>query len=131
MVCLETDFLIALIRKDEKAIAKLRKLVENGERLTTTPINAAELFKGAYKSKNVDKNLKIVRGILSRLTLLEFNLTASDIYGQISAELEKKGEPIGEMDTLIASIALAHNERILTRNVKHYSRIKGLEVETW
>jgi len=131
MVCLETDFLIALIRKDEKAIAKLRKLVENGEGLTTTPINAAELFKGAYKSKNVDKNLKIVRGILSRLTLLEFNLTASDIYGQISAEFEKKGEPIGEMDTLIASIALAHNERILTRNVKHYSRIKGLEVETW
>ena len=60
MVCLETDFLIALIRKDEKAIAKLRKLVENGEGLTTTPINAAELFKGAYKSKNVDKNLKIV-----------------------------------------------------------------------
>jgi len=131
MVCLETDFLIALIRKDEKAIAKLRKLIENGERLTTTPINAAELFKGAYKSKNVDENLKVVRGILSRLTLLDFNLTASEIYGQISTELEKRGEPIGEMDTLIASIALAHNERILTRNVKHYSRIRGLELETW
>ena len=131
MVCLETDFLIALIRKDEKAIAKLRELVEKGERLTTTPINASELFKGAYKSKNVDENLKIVRGILGRLTLLEFNITASDIYGQISAELERRGEPIGEMDTLIASIALAHNERILTRNVKHYSRIRGLEIETW
>jgi len=131
MVCLETDFLVALIRKDPDAITKLRKLVESGERLATTPINAAELFKGAYRSKNVDENLKKVRGILSRLDLLDFNLTASDIYGRITSELEEKGEPIGEMDALIASIALAHNERIVTRNVKHFSRVKGLEVESW
>ncbi len=131
MVCLETDFLIALIRKDRDAIAKLRKLVESGERLTTTPINAAELFKGAYLSKNLDENLRRVRGILGRLHLLDFNLAASDIYGQITSQLWKKGEPIGEMDALIASIALAHNERVLTRNVKHFSRVRGLEVESW
>ena len=131
MVCLETDFLVALMRKDKDAMAKLRKLVESGERLATTPINAAELFKGAYKSRNVDENLKKVRGILSRLDLLDFNLTASEIYGQISSELETRGEPIGEMDALIASIALAHNERIVTRNVKHFGRVKGLEVESW
>ncbi|WP_290598267.1 MULTISPECIES: type II toxin-antitoxin system VapC family toxin [unclassified Archaeoglobus] len=131
MVCLETDFLVALIRKDSNAVEKLRKLVESGERLATTPINAAELFKGAYRSKNLDENLKKVRGILNRLDLLDFNINASDIYGQIISELEKKGEPIGEMDTLIASIALAHNERIVTRNVKHFSRIKGLEIESW
>lgn len=131
MVCLETDFLVALIRKDKDAIAKLRKLVESGERLATTPINAAELFKGAYRSKNIDENLRKVRGILSRLDLLDFNLAASDIYGQIASELERRGEPIGEMDALIVSIALAHNERIVTRNVKHFSRVKGLEVESW
>jgi tRNA(fMet)-specific endonuclease VapC len=131
MVCLETDFLIALIRKDPNAVAKLRKLVESGERLATTPINAAELFKGAYRSKNVDENLKKVRGILSRLDLLDFNLTASDIYGQITSELERRVESIGEVNTLIASIALAHNERIVTRNVKYFSRVKGLEVESW
>ena len=131
MVCLETDFLVALIRKDSSAIAKLGKLVENGERLATTPINAAELFKGAYRSKNMDENLRRVRGILSRLDLLEFNLAASDIYGQITSELERKGEPIGEMDALIAGIALAHNERVVTRNVKHFSRVRGLEVESW
>lgn len=131
LACLETDFLVALIRKDERAIEKLKKLVESGERLTTTPINASELFKGAYMSKNVKENLKKVRGVLSRLDILDFNLAASDIYGKISSELERKGEPIGEMDTLIASIALAHNERIVTRNVKHYSRVKGLEVDSW
>jgi tRNA(fMet)-specific endonuclease VapC len=131
MVFLETDFLVGVIRKDQRAIAKLRKLVERGERLTTTPINAAELFKGAYISKHIDENLKKVRGLLSRLDLLEFNITASDIYGQITSELERKGELVGEMDALIASIALAHNERIVTKNVKHFGRIKGLEIEEW
>jgi len=131
MVCLETDFLIALMRKDPDAMRKLRELVGKGERLTTTPVNAAELFKGAYRSKDVDENLKKVRGLLSRLNLLDFNLTASDLYGQITAELERKGKPIGEMDALIASIALAHNERVLTRNIGHFSRVKGLEVESW
>ena len=97
----------------------------------TTPINAAELFKGAYMSRYMDENLKKVRGVLSRLDLLEFNITASDIYGQITSELERKGELVGEMDALIASIALAHNERILTKNVRHFGRIKGLEVEEW
>ena len=50
MVCLETDFLIALIRKDKYALKKLRNLLAEGERITTTPINASELFKGAYLS---------------------------------------------------------------------------------
>jgi len=45
--------------------------------------------------------------------------------------LERKVEPIGEFDALIASIALAHNERVVTRNVKHFSRVRGLEVEKW
>jgi predicted nucleic acid-binding protein len=129
MVCLETDFIIALMRKDESALKKLQELVSKGERLSTTPITASELFRGAYSSERVDENLKKVRGILSRLDLLEFNTIASDIYGQTSSDLERKGEPIGDFDALIASIALAHNERVVTRNIKHFSRVKGLEVE--
>ncbi|MDI9610731.1 MAG: type II toxin-antitoxin system VapC family toxin [Archaeoglobales archaeon] len=131
LVCLETDFLVALIRKDDKALSKLRELVEKGERISTTPINCAELFKGAYMSENVEENLKKVRGIINRLDLLDFNLNASEIYGRIALELKKDGEPIGEMDALIASIALSHNERIITRNFKNFARIRGLEVESW
>ncbi|MBE8538715.1 PIN domain-containing protein [Geoglobus acetivorans] len=131
MVCLETDFLVALLRKDEMAFNKLKSLVEDGERLFTTPVNAAELFKGAYMSKNVEDNLRKVRGLLARIDLLEFNLVASDIYGRIVSELGRRGEHVGEMDVLIASIALAHNERILTRNIKHFGRIRELEVESW
>ncbi len=131
MVCLETDFIIAVMRKDKNAMQKLEEMVERGERLATTPINASELFKGVYRSENINQNLKKVRGILSRMDLLSFNLVACDIYGRTYSQLEIKGDSIGEFDTLIASIALAHTERVITRNTKHFNRVEGLEVEEW
>lgn len=124
MVCLETDFLILLIRK-------LEELVEMGKRIATTPINAAELFKGAFLSKKPEMNLKFVRGLLGEMKILEFNLNASEIFGGLFSKLKKDGEIIDDMDLLIASICLSHNERILTKNIKHYSRIEGLNVESW
>jgi predicted nucleic acid-binding protein len=131
MVCLETDFLISLIRKDGNVLKKLEKLVSIGERITTTPINAAELFKGAFLSEKVEMNLKFVRGLLDEMEILEFDLKASEIYGRIFSKLKKDGEIIGDMDILIASICLSHKERIVTKNVKHYGRIEELNVESW
>lgn len=131
MVCLETDFLVAVTRKDEKAVEKLEEMVKRGERLATTPINASELFKGVYHSENINENLKKVRGILSRIDLLSFNLVACDIYGKTYSQLKTQGESIGEFDALIASIALSHNERVVTRNTKHFNRVEGLEIEEW
>ncbi|MCK4731052.1 MAG: type II toxin-antitoxin system VapC family toxin [Methanophagales archaeon] len=131
MACLETDFLIALIRKDKDALKKLRQLVEKGEKITTTPINASELFKGACLSERVDENLRAVKGILSRSELLEFNITGAEYYGKIYSELKERGALIGDMDILIAGIAFSSNEKLITRNVKHYSRIRGLKVESW
>ena len=131
MACLETDFLIALIRKDKDALKKLRNLIEKGEKITTTPINASELFKGACLSGRVDENLIAVKGILSRLELLEFNITAAEYYGKIYSELKERGALIGDMDILIASIAFASNEKLITKNIKHYNRIRGLEMGSW
>lgn len=98
MVCLETDFLIALMRKDKDALKKRGNLIAEGEKITTTPINASEPFKGAYLSEKVDENLIAVRGILDRLELLNFNFRATEFYGEIYSELKERGELIGDMD---------------------------------
>ena len=90
LACLETDFLVALMRKEERAIEKLKKLVESGERLTTS-INASELFKGAYMSKNVKENLKKVEGVLSRLDILDFNLELPTSTEKYQVNLKGKG----------------------------------------
>jgi tRNA(fMet)-specific endonuclease VapC len=51
--------------------------------------------------------------------------------GQILADLETRGAPIGLEDVLIGSTALVHGIAVATRNVKHFDRIEGLSVENW
>jgi len=48
-----------------------------------------------------------------------------------NSELKERGELIGDIDTLVASIALANNEKLITRNIKHYNRLRELEIESW
>ena len=88
MVCLDTDILVGLLRGDNKAIEKISEL-EKSEILSTTPFNATELFKGAYRSKYCEENVKQIENLLSNIKLLAYNLTSSKLVGQIIEKLRK------------------------------------------
>ena len=51
MKCLDTDFLIAILRGKPEARDKLRELDDEGLQETTT-FNSIELFYGAYRSRD-------------------------------------------------------------------------------
>ncbi|MGD0804581.1 MAG: hypothetical protein ABSA11_10985 [Candidatus Bathyarchaeia archaeon] len=65
------------MRRDERALAKLEEYTVSGTRLTTTPITACELFKGAYKSTKREKELQKVKVTFSFLEVLDFSVEAS------------------------------------------------------
>ena len=131
MVCLDTSFIIALLRRDERALAKLEEYTATQTRLTTTPITACELFKGAYKSKKREEELQKVKKTLSFLEVLNFSIEASERYGRLMASEGLQGAPIGDLDAIIAGIALTHGESVVTSNLKHFERVEGLRVESW
>jgi len=131
LVCIDTSFLIALLRRDPNAESKLESILQEGETLTTTPICACELFAGAYRAKKRDLEIKRVKEFLSRMELLEFSTQACERFGRIRNELESTGTPIGDFDIMIAAIALAHHQPVLTADVEHFHKISGLTVETW
>ncbi len=58
MVCLDTSVLVALIRKDERALNKLRMEASRAGRVATTVINLCELYAGAYASGNPSRELE-------------------------------------------------------------------------
>lgn len=62
------------------------------------------------------------------LNLTEYSVTTS---AEIYAELRKEGEPIEDIDLLIAGIALSHDLMLATNNESHFSRIKGLRMANW
>jgi tRNA(fMet)-specific endonuclease VapC len=52
-------------------------------------------------------------------------------YGELRAELERSGQPIGALDTMIAAHALAANAILVTNNTREFSRVPGLRLENW
>ena len=131
MVCLDTSFLIDLLRGSPAAEKKLKHYTDRYEPLTTTPISAAELFKGAYRAKDRKTEVAVARDVLEYLELLGMPLQVCELHGKLVNELASKGSPIGDLDTLIGSTALTNNQILLTRNKAHFEKIPGLVVETW
>jgi tRNA(fMet)-specific endonuclease VapC len=129
MVCFDTDFLIAYLQNDSDAIKKLEELqaADNATAITTT-INAAELWKGAYRSKT-EKEIAKVKRLLDSLELITLDRGSARMAGELDTAI--RASPIGESDLLIASIALTNKQALITRNKKHFERISGLQLEGW
>ena len=118
----DTDILIDLLRKKDYAVSLIKRLEDEVE-LATSAINAFELYRGAYKSQNQEKNLASVKGLLNSLRMLNTDEDSMEIAGNITASLERNGNMIGIRDLLIASIALVNGFGVLTNNVRHFDRL--------
>jgi tRNA(fMet)-specific endonuclease VapC len=130
MVVLDTDVLIGILRKNNDAGAFMESLDKKGIRANTTVINAFELFEGALISSSKEKE-KEVENLLRSFGSYNFNGPSSWIAAEISSNLRKRGETIDFQDIAIASISIANNEILVTRNTKHFSRVRGLKIEKW
>jgi len=62
---------------------------------------------------------------------VESDEAISEIFGQLKAELEVAGTIIDDADLFIAACAKVHGLILVTSNVKHFKRVKGLKLENW
>jgi predicted nucleic acid-binding protein len=108
----------------------LAEIEGSGSLLSTTAINAFELYHSAYKSRKREQNLFATRKLLNRLILLPLGSRSAETAGRIYAQLDTKGQPIGLRDALIGAITLTKGYTIVARNVEHFQRITGLTVIT-
>jgi tRNA(fMet)-specific endonuclease VapC len=112
--------------------AKLRERFNNlAEQLCISAITLGELHFGAEKSARPPENLQAVEEFTARLEILPFSPKAAVHYGQVRAELERAGKPVGSLDMLIAAHARAEGLVIITNNTREFRRIPGLRVENW
>jgi predicted nucleic acid-binding protein len=127
MAVIDTDVLIDFLKDQNDAKEILQKLLEN-ETLYVTPINEYELLKGAHLSKHPQKHIGEVERFLSKFQLLILDKKSIDIAATTFSDLAKQGQKISDLDVLIASICISNNETLVTRNVKHFSRIPELDL---
>lgn len=127
---LDINICIALVHRPEPALRE--KLAGKQPRdIVLCSIVKAELLYGARKSQRTAENLKALEAFFAPFDSFAFDDKAADFYGSNCALLAQAGKPIGMADLLIASIALAHDLVVVTRNRKEYIRVPGLRVETW
>ena len=87
-------------------------------------ITLAELRFGVSKSARRQQNQ-------AALDVAAFDELAADSYGDVRAELESNGTPIGPLDTLIAGHGLSLNVVLVTHNMREFRRITGLRIDDW
>ncbi|MBI3033361.1 type II toxin-antitoxin system VapC family toxin [Candidatus Woesearchaeota archaeon] len=127
--CLDTNVIVDIFRGDISLTKQFQELSEEDVSLCGPVL--AELYKGAYLSSKQEESIRFIQSFIQDMGWQEFNKTASQLYGNFFAELKIKGKPTQDSDLMIASIAIAHNATLITRNGKHFSHIPQLKIVVW
>jgi len=129
-VCLDTDVLIDYLRMPSGEMERIMECVfDKTLSARITSVNSFELWHGTFLSTK--KTLpSCTEDFISRFEVVGFDYDSSVEAGRVSADLKKRGEPIEIRDLFVACICKSKNMPLITRNVKHYRRIRGLKVLT-
>ena len=127
---LDTDTCIALIKRQPPNLIKRLQAKAVGD-VGISSITLAVLRFGASKSARRQQNQAALDQFLLPLDIAAFDELAADSYGDVRAELESNGTPIGPLDTLIAGHGLSLNVVLVTHNMREFRRITGLRIDDW
>ncbi len=105
-------------------------LAHRPSELCISSITLAELRFGAERRKS-SKLDSAVAAFVSNVSVMPFDDECALVFGRVAADLAEKGSPIGELDVLIAAHAIALDLTLVTNNVKHFKRVRGLQTANW
>jgi tRNA(fMet)-specific endonuclease VapC len=130
---LDTNICIALINGTSDIVrARFSQAIRSKAKLATSTIVIHQLWHRAAKNELATRYARALTAFLSSgIEVLDYTERDAQAAGEIRAELERKGERIGEYDTLIAGQAYARNLVLVTANTREFERVKGLVVEDW
>jgi tRNA(fMet)-specific endonuclease VapC len=126
---LDSDICIYLMkRKSPRLLARMDRMAPT---CAISFIVYGELRFGEASSKHRVAASAHLAALLEAIQVLPLPLDAASRYGEIRADLQRRGTPIGANDTWIAAHALAANLTLVTNNEREFKRVAGLRVENW
>lgn len=132
MFLLDTNILSEMVRKKPDANVRNRLVRSSVEDCHSSVICRYELRYGAFLREDGPlfwKRLQVE--ILNLPTWLPVTIRVADGAASLAAELERQGQHLDTHDCLIAATALENDLTLVTRNTKHFQRIRGLRLENW
>ena len=130
---LDTNACIALINGRPISVrGQFDRELSRGSEICISSISVFELWYGVAKSRRREMSAHLLSGFLSGpLQQLAFDDEDARFAGDLRAELETVGRPIGDYDLLIAGQALRHKMTLVTANMREFSQVKSLSWEDW
>jgi|SRR6266511_850391 len=132
MLVLDTDHLVELDRGSAQGAVLRRKLEDAGDTVATTFISAEEQFRGwlaqIHRQRDPYAQIAAYQRLQRRIAFFaEWNVLSWDTdAADIIQRLRRQRIRIGSMDLKIASIVLAHDATLLSRNLRDFQQVPGL-----
>ena len=134
MIHLDTSYLVDLLRESArgKPGPAIRRLEELSDEEVWLSVHAAcELYAGAEGSERAALERHRVASLCSGMHTAVPGPGFAETFGRLYASLAKQGAMVATMDLLIATAAVQAGAPLLTRNVRDFSRVPGLDVATY
>jgi tRNA(fMet)-specific endonuclease VapC len=131
MLILDSNTISYYFRGDPMVVPRLQAL--RPAELAVPAIVEYELRYGLLRLPQdaAAPRLAALAQLLEPMQHLPFDRECAAIAARLRVELEAVGTPIGPYDTLIAATALRHQATLVTRNVREFSRVAGLQWVNW
>lgn len=126
----DTNILTAYFKGHPKVVHKMAVYQKQFGSLKLNILSYYELLRG-YKDLGSAEKLRRFREFASKCEILGIDSAVMEKASDIYVELKQAGRLIEDADILIAAIAIVNNLVLVTDNVRHFNRIKGLQVENW
>lgn len=123
--------IIAYAKNNRPESVLRRFMAHRPEDMCVSAITMAELEFGVCNSTRPEQNQLALMTFLSGIAVVPFEADAALAYGEIRADLTKKGTLIGANDLLIAAHARSLGLTLVTNNTREFDRVDGLKVENW
>jgi len=130
---LDTNAVIAILNNRPPSVrSRLRRALARGSAIATSSVVLYELWYGVARSQHKKENADRLRAFLAgAVRVLPFQEDDAAVAGELRADLESKGKPIGPYDLLIAAQALRSRATLITANAGEFSRVRGLAWRNW
>lgn len=128
---LDTTFLIDLLNGDDGAVEKAGALEQNLVQQRLSSMTLFELYYGVGRSNQSEAERSKIEAVLESKPIHPADTAVMRKAGRLAGELAADGDPVADGDVIIGATAVVVDEPVLTRNVRDFERLPGVEVETY
>ena len=126
---LDTNTCAFITKRDTNVLEAVEAHRDEG--LFISSITLSEIEYGICNSSTPAKYRQALMKLLTLIAVLPYDDSAAIEYGDIRADLKRRGCLVGNMDMLIAAHARSLGMVLVTNNTNEFSRVSGLRIEDW